>query len=532
MSDLATRLDDLGPTIEKLMKIGGSAGVSLGVVSGGKPTYHRSYGVRDTGHILPVTEDTIFPTGSLTKALTAASIAMLVDEKKATWNTLVKDALPNFHSKDETLQNCLTLTDILCHRHGMSWGDNLVIGTDSNILIGGPQAMDYINDQVILLPFRGQFAYSNVAYDLAGLVIEALSGQSYNDFVTTHILEPLGMNRSFMSTPPSDIVDISKCYNALDDSSVTSISCPKTGDNGFMGSTAGLRSCVSDLMKLYAAFVTSFNDQFATGLTATEGSPFKQVTELMSAKIPMDQPSRNEVSYALGWGRVQLPGKMGQIGLNPSLLPNGMPAIGNEIPPELVIFHQGSMPGTLSIAILLPKTNSAIVVLTNSLSLTDVADWIGQLVLEEVLNVPQSARPDLVKFAEMTISENLRWYPAVTKELEEGRINGTNPRELQQYVGTYWDAIHIFKIVVTLEDGILYWALQGLHTEKFPLKHYMNDTFTWFQPRDELSRRGRWVGADQAAPFWKVEFKPNETGTIDRIYWVHDVGVPPTEYKK
>lgn len=480
-----------------------------------------------------MTEDTVFPTGSLTKALTAASIAILVDEKKAEWTTLVKDALPTFHPQDATLRNCLTLTDILCHRHGMSWGDHLIIGTDSNILIDGQHAMDYINSQALLQPFRAQYKYNNIAFDIAGKVIEALSGQSFGDFVRSRIFEPLGMERSFLKTPPSNIDNVSKCYNALDDSSVAHITSPKPGDNGYMGPTAGLRSCVSDLMKLYTAFVTSFNDQFNSGRTDTADSPFKQVAELMSAKIPMDQPSRNEVSYALGWGRVQLPGRMGQIGLNPALLPQGMPVVGKDVPPELVIFHQGSMPGTLAIVILLPNTNSAIVVLTNTLALTDVADWVGQLVLEEILGVPQSARPDIISLAKTTIAENLKWYPDIISQLEKERKNGTSPKELHHYVGTYWDDIHVFKIVVTLENETLHWALQGLDSEKFELKHYEDDTFTWLQPRNELSRRGRWVvGSDQPTSFWKVEFKSSSAGVIDRLHWEHDDGNPQVEYKK
>ena len=109
------------------------------------------------------------------------------------------------------------------------------------------------------------------------------------------------MDRSLLQTPPPETPNVSRCYNALDDSSTAPISCPKAGDNGYMGSTAGLRSCVNDLMKLYAAFVTSLNEQSSPGDKAIVGSPLKQVMELMSAKVPIDPLSSNETSYALGW---------------------------------------------------------------------------------------------------------------------------------------------------------------------------------------------------------------------------------------
>ncbi len=85
---------------------------------------------------------------------------------------------------------------------------------------------------------------------------------------------------------------------------------------------------------------------------------------------------------------------------------------------------------------------------------------------------------------------------------------------------------------MTVEEGELCWALQGLDSEKFELKHYEHDTFTWLQPRNELSRRGRWVGGDQGPDFWKAVFGADSGGTISRLYWSHDTGVPAVAFKK
>ena len=81
-----------------------------------------------------------------------------------------------------------------------------------------------------------------------------------------------------------------------------------------------------------------------------------------------------------------------------------------------------------------------------------------------------------------------------------------------------------------VEEGILHWALQGLESEKWQLDHYEQDTFTGIRPRNELTKRGRWV--DQGAAFWKVKFRSDELGHIDRLMWVHDIGVPPVAYLK
>nr|ODN97871.1 hypothetical protein L204_03296 [Cryptococcus depauperatus CBS 7855] len=525
MANLSSRLDALRPKIEELMRIGGTPGLSLSIMHEGSTAYYASYGYRDVEQSLPPTEETVLPICSMTKAVTSAAIGILVEEKKARWDMLVKDALPSFDINDEILQHHMTLADILCHRSGMAWGDNLFMGTD-NVLIGGKDAMRYFNSQTRVLPFRGQYAYNDLPYELAGKAIESLSGESFFDFVQRRILDPLGMTRTFLKTPNANLDDVGKCYNTLDDGTAAAITPIKRGDDWFGAPSAGMRSCASDLMKLYKAFMVCFNDQFATDKTSTDGLPLKQVAHLMSAKVLVDPPSRNEASYGFGWARVQLPGKLGHIGMNPDFMPGGMPIVGKGVTPRLVIFHQGSGPGALSHVVLLPDTESAIIVLSNALALNDVADWVGQLVLEEFLEVPECERNDYIAASKASAAVNLEWYPNIVKELQG---QGGTSRELEAYIGTYWDHVHIFKIVVTVEKDELYWALQGLDSDKFRLTHYRDDVFTWLQPRDDLSRRGRWVGPDQEPSFWKVEFKMGDGP--DRLFWMHDNGVFE-EYRK
>lgn len=120
---------------------------------------------------------------------------------------------------------------------------------------------------------------------------------------------------------------------------------------------------------------------------------------------------------------------MGQVGLNPDLIPDGMPVIGKGIPSQLVISHQGSLHGAL--VILLPDTESAIVISTDALALKNVPDWMGQLVLEEFMGIPHSERNDFIKAADISAAENLKWYPALIQELEQAQKDGTSPRSLE-----------------------------------------------------------------------------------------------------
>lgn len=105
---------------------------------------------------------------------------------------------------------------------------------------------------------------------------------------------------------------------------------------------------------------------------------------------------------------------MGQIGLNPGLVPGGMPVIGKGLPSQLVLFHQGSLPGALAIVMLLPDSDNMIIVLSNSLAITDAPE----LVLEQLLEALEAERVDFLAPAKAAVAENLKRYPELIKELD------------------------------------------------------------------------------------------------------------------
>lgn len=102
-----------------------------------------------------MTEETITPGCSLAKVTTAASIAFLVEEDKLAWDTRVKDILPDFEIRDDVIRNHITVADLLCHRTGMSWGDNYYISTENNYIIPGKDGMEYMGNREPVLPFPG-----------------------------------------------------------------------------------------------------------------------------------------------------------------------------------------------------------------------------------------------------------------------------------------------------------------------------------------------------------------------------------------
>lgn len=327
MDDLTERLTGLGPTIEKLMKIGGTPGLSLGVLHERKVVHLANYGFRDVELKLEPTEDTIYPACSLTKAMLAATLGTLVEEKKIGWDTRLTDILPDFKIKDDKLRTQCTITDILSHRTGMSVGD-YYLGAQNNVLISPKDSMAFLSDQKTIQPFRGQFQYNNLGYELAGHAVDTASGNHWADLMRGRIIEPLNLWRTLLDYPSKDDKNVAKAYEALDDASPAEITTVQATGEGFSGAAAGLRSSVHDLLSLYDAFIQALNDQAKTKLTFTPNSPFKHVNDLVEPRVHLNQENPDDGSYAFGWARVQLPGKMGAVGCNPGLMPDGMPVVG------------------------------------------------------------------------------------------------------------------------------------------------------------------------------------------------------------
>ena len=175
--------------------------------------------------------------------------------------------------------------------------------------------------------------------------------------------------------------------------------------------------------------------------------------------------------------------------------------------------------------LLLPNAEAAIVVLTSTLSLNDTPDWVSQLVLEEVLEVPE--KNDYVAAAKAMSPK----MPSGTRAPSRNSEQASRRYITEEARGLYWDLLGCNpwceKIEVSIEDDTPYWALQRLPSEQFSFDHYENDTFIFLRPRNELAKRGRWV--DQGAEFWKLRFQANNDGQIEKVFWIHDIGVPAVE---
>src|SRR3712207_1139791 len=105
-------------------------GVAIAIVRNDSLIYAKGYGLRELGKPDPVTERTLFAIGSSSKAFTAATVAMLVDEGKVRWDDPATRYLPNLQLYDPYATRELSVRDLLSHRSGLARGDLLWYGSD------------------------------------------------------------------------------------------------------------------------------------------------------------------------------------------------------------------------------------------------------------------------------------------------------------------------------------------------------------------------------------------------------------------
>ncbi len=158
----------------------------------------------------PVDADTIFMTGSTGKAVTVAALATLVDAGKLGWDDKVVDRLPGFQMYDTWVTREMTVRDLLVHRSGLGLGagDLMFVPRSKRTRAQMLEGLKHIKPAT---SFRSGYAYDNILYTVAGALIEAVSGQSYESYVRDHVYKPAGLLTA-TSDEPSRLGTANRAY--------------------------------------------------------------------------------------------------------------------------------------------------------------------------------------------------------------------------------------------------------------------------------------------------------------------------------
>src|SRR5690348_15408312 len=171
-------------------------GLSVAIVKGDQVAYLKGYGQADPSG-RSVTPQTPFIIGSISKTFTALAIMQLVESGRVDLDAPVQHYLPWFRVADPEASTRITVRSLLNHTSGLPQKADTFIWTDQDAGVL-ERSVRYLKTVALARPI-GAFGYSNANYQIMGLIIQTVSGQSYEAYIQQHIFTPLDMQASFAS---------------------------------------------------------------------------------------------------------------------------------------------------------------------------------------------------------------------------------------------------------------------------------------------------------------------------------------------
>lgn len=218
---------------------------TLLVAKDGKIIFSRGYGLADRARGIPVTPETIFTTGSITKQFTAAAILKLEMQGKLR----VPDAISKYFDRVPEDKSQITLHHLLTHTAGFP----PALGFDFTEISREQYVELAMNSPLEHTP-GSEYAYSNVGYSLLAAIIELVAKQSYNAFVRENLFEPAGMTQTGYVVPNWNADNMAHGYRGDEDWG-TFLDHPRTEDGPYwhLRGNGGILSTAGDMYRWHIA---------------------------------------------------------------------------------------------------------------------------------------------------------------------------------------------------------------------------------------------------------------------------------------
>lgn len=204
--------DAIDAYINRKMEELGIPGAALVIVQSDQIVHLQGFGVAD-GSGRPVTPQTPFFTGSTGKSITALALMQLVEAGKIQLDDPVQNYLPWFRVTDLHASQIITVRQLLNMTSGIprSIGQEQLAITDlsDSAIENNVRALA---DVKLIAPPGERFEYSNANYVTLGMLIQVVSGQSYETYLREHIFAPLAMQNSFASKTEAEQAGLAVGY--------------------------------------------------------------------------------------------------------------------------------------------------------------------------------------------------------------------------------------------------------------------------------------------------------------------------------
>jgi CubicO group peptidase (beta-lactamase class C family) len=465
--------------VRRVMQAFTVPGVAGAIVKDGKVVLARGYGVRRMGDSTPVDAHTRFGIASNSKLFTATALALLVEEGKLEWDRPVTSYLPAFAMSDPYVTHELTVRDLLVHRSGLGLGAG-------DLLWWPPSTYNRkeIARRIRYIPlstsFRSAYAYDNVLYLVAGELIEAVSGKSWEEFVKTRILDKVGMSDSDVRHSGATAGGNVAGTHAEVNDTVRPVP-PFASDN--TNPTGGIMSGAADMARWVMVQLDSGRVADGSRLfsPASARQLWREVTPTPTGDPPGGMPQLAHLrptmsGYALGLGVRDYRG-------------------------HILRQHTGDLPGYVSKLAMIPDLRLGVVVLTNQES-----GLAFESIVYPVLDYYIGAKsPDYLGLFQQIRQKNREKLREAAQKASAARDSTSGPSlPLAQYAGTYRDPWY-GDVVVGAEGKGLTIRFTRTPVLVGDLEHWQHDTF--------LARwRDRTLRADAYATF-----SLNPDGTVERL---------------
>ncbi|TVP76168.1 MAG: serine hydrolase [Gemmatimonadales bacterium] len=479
-------LEGIEAFIEAGMEEWGIPGLGVAVVRDDEVVWARGFGVQRLGGDAAVDENTLFGVASVSKAFTAAALGILVDEGLLHWDDPVVKHLPDFRLKDPLATQEATVRDLLAHRVGVGrmTGNRIrwLPSRDREELV---YRMRYLEPEQ---SFRNGYVYSNVMYMVAGQVVEAVSGLTWDEFVAERIFGPLGMERSNTSITAIGPDENAAWPHQEFEGQVEEIE-RRNFDN--VGPSASINTSVAEItawMRLHLGTPGEVD-----GVRLLEPGTVREMHRAQN-RIPDSGLTGGLASYGLGWRLSHYEGRRQSQ-------------------------HGGATDGMNTNLVLLPEENLGVIITTNTFN--SFMNAAANRILDRYLGIED--RPWDQQVRQSYLASYGRAM-AQREAIEARRQEGTSTSvPLEAFQGTYEDDLYA-DARVRMEEGGLVLEFWGDENETLDLEHWHHDTF-------------RAVYRNRAQREKFVWFTRGEDGGIEGLHvrWtlrpvLLQVGIYPTNY--
>jgi CubicO group peptidase (beta-lactamase class C family) len=309
--------------VARMHEAAGAPGMAVAVLRNGQTLHAKGYGIAGPNG-QPVTTQTAFQTGSITKSFVALVILQMASEGKLDLDDPVVRHVPTFRTASKSQSDRITIDHLVTHHSGLTTLDgNRANGVDSSL--SGPAAAVAALAGVQLFAEPGTtFQYSNANYALLSHLIEVLDDRPFEQALKARIFEPLGMTNSFVQVPASDATAVATGYRLWFGAPRAWQPEPDAKPDRRMIGAGGVSSSIEDMAR------------YVEAVRARD----PRIVPAEADRLFVITPVYEQWGYAYGW-------------------------FTNTAGDEPVFEHSGFTPGFYTLATMVPAKGQVVVVLTN-----------------------------------------------------------------------------------------------------------------------------------------------------------------------